>query len=124
MPKEVRRRLNLRPGKRYQVISYGDCIEFVPVRKPQEMRGVLKGMRLIVPAICIYEVFKKILSLTNEKKSLEIVATMRMGEVVPFDDQRALSAANLSHLYKLPMAESIILAVSQEYKAVLWTQDV
>jgi len=44
VPKEVRRRLNLRPGKKYQVISYGECIEFVPVRKIQEMRGVLKGV--------------------------------------------------------------------------------
>ena len=44
VPKEVRRRLNLRPGKKYQVISYGDCIEFVPVRKIQEMRGALTGI--------------------------------------------------------------------------------
>ena len=44
VPKEVRRRLNLQPGKQYQVISIGDCIEFVPVRKIQEMRGVLKGI--------------------------------------------------------------------------------
>jgi len=44
VPKEVRNRLNLRPGKKYQVISYGDCIEFVPVRKMQDMRGILKGI--------------------------------------------------------------------------------
>ena len=44
VPKEVRRRLNLRPGMKYQVISYGDCIVFGPVRKAQEMRGVLKGI--------------------------------------------------------------------------------
>ena len=44
VPKEVRHRLNLRPGKKYQVIAYGDRIEFIPVRKMKEMRGVLKGM--------------------------------------------------------------------------------
>jgi len=44
IPRDVRRRLNLRPGKKYQVVSYGDCIEFVPVRKIQEMRGVLNGI--------------------------------------------------------------------------------
>jgi predicted nucleic acid-binding protein len=48
---------------------------------------------------------------------------MRQGEVVPLDDQRALSAAILSYRFKLPMADSIILAVAQEYRAVLWTQD-
>ena len=44
IPADIRQRLGLRPGKKYQVISYGDCIEFVPVRKIQEMRGALKGM--------------------------------------------------------------------------------
>ena len=79
---------------------------------------------LIVPAICIYEVFKKSLQFTDEKKALEIVAVMRMGEVIALDHQRAISAASLSHKFKLPMADSIILAVAQEYKALLWTQDV
>ncbi len=79
--------------------------------------------RLIVPVICIYEVFKKTLQFTDEKKALEVAAVMRQGEVVPFDDQRALFAASLSHTFKLPMADSIILAAAQEYKALLWTQD-
>ena len=42
IPRDVRRRLNLRPGKKYQVVSYGDCIEFLPVRSAKEMRGILK----------------------------------------------------------------------------------
>jgi len=79
--------------------------------------------RLIVPSICIYEVFKKTLQFTNEKMALEIVAIMRMGEVISLDDQRSLFAANLSHSFKLPMADSIILAAAQEFKAILWTQD-
>ena len=78
---------------------------------------------LIVPTVCIYEVFKKAIQFTNEKKALEIVAAMRMGIVVSLDDQRALSAANLSYVYKLPMADSIILSIAQEYKAILWTKD-
>src|SRR5271167_261418 len=79
--------------------------------------------RLIVPAVCIYEVFKKTLQFTDEKKALEVAAVMRQGEVIPLDDHRALFAASLSHTFKLPMADSIILAVAQEYKALLWTQD-
>jgi predicted nucleic acid-binding protein len=79
--------------------------------------------RLIVPAICIYEVFKKTLQFTDEKKALEVTTVMRQGEVIPLDDHRALFAASLSHTFKLPMADSIILAVAQEYKALLWTQD-
>lgn len=79
--------------------------------------------RLIVPSICIYEVFKKTLQFSDEKKALEMVAAMRMGEVVALDDQRAISAASLSHTFKLPMADSIILVIAQEYRAILWTQD-
>ena len=79
--------------------------------------------QLIVPAICIYEVFKKTLQFTDEKKALEAVTVMRQGEVVALDDQRALYAASLSHTLKLPMADSIIYAIAQEYKAILWTQD-
>jgi predicted nucleic acid-binding protein len=78
---------------------------------------------LIVPSICIYEVFKKTLQFTDEKNALETVAVMRMGEVVVLDDQRAFSAAALSHRLRLPMADSIILATAREYKAILWTQD-
>ena len=44
IPRDVRQRLHLRPGKKYQVIPYGDCIEFVPVRKINEMKGILKGL--------------------------------------------------------------------------------
>ena len=44
VPLDIRRRLNLKPGKKYQVVSYGDCLEFVPLRPVQEMRGVLKGI--------------------------------------------------------------------------------
>ena len=44
IPLEVRQHLRLRPGKKYQVVPYGNCIEFVPVRKMREMKGALKGL--------------------------------------------------------------------------------
>ena len=43
IPKEVRESMHLRPGKKYQVMAYGDCIELVPLRNIKEMRGFLKG---------------------------------------------------------------------------------
>lgn len=97
---------------------FSDGPQAVLFKKPIE-----DTKRLIVPAICIYEVFKKTLQFTDEKKALEIAAIMRMGEVIVLDDQRALSAASLSHTLKLPMSDSIILAAAREYKAILWTQD-
>jgi AbrB family looped-hinge helix DNA binding protein len=44
IPKDVRNRMQLAPGQKMQVISYGDRIELVPVRPVRSMRGFLKGM--------------------------------------------------------------------------------
>ncbi len=35
----------------------------------------------------------------------------------------AIAASKLSLEHNLPMADSIILATAQEFKAILWTQD-
>ena len=44
IPKAIRRRLELKPGLRLQVLQYGDRIEFIPLRKAAELRGFLKGI--------------------------------------------------------------------------------
>lgn len=78
---------------------------------------------LLVPSIILYEVFKKVLSEKDENTALRIVAHMKLGEVIDLDMEIALQAAKLSSEYKLPMADSVILATAQKYNAVLWTQD-
>ena len=45
------------------------------------------------------------------------------GQVISIDAPLALSAAQLSADLKLPMADSLILAVARLYQAVLWTKD-
>lgn len=81
------------------------------------------GKRLVVPAVCIYEVFRKVLSERGENDALQAAALMRQGTVVPLDDILALEAARLAQERKLPMADSIVLAAAQRHRAVLWTQD-
>jgi AbrB family looped-hinge helix DNA binding protein len=44
IPKDVRDRMQLSPGQKMQVISYGDRIELVPVRPVRSLRGFLKGI--------------------------------------------------------------------------------
>lgn len=78
---------------------------------------------LIVPAISLFEVFKRILQQRTENDALRAVALMQQGRLVALDDALALSAAKLSFDLKLPMADSLILATARTHAAVLWTQD-
>ncbi len=78
---------------------------------------------LIVPAISLYEVFKRVLQQRSEADALQAVAVMMQGHVVNLDSTLALSAAKLSVDLKLPMADSIILATARHYAATVWTQD-
>lgn len=49
IPRDVRERLDLRPGQLVEVIEYDGRIEFVPVRSARELRGFLRGIDTTVP---------------------------------------------------------------------------
>jgi toxin FitB len=78
---------------------------------------------LIVPAISVYEVFKHVLQQRGESEALQAVAVMMRGRGVDLDVQLALTAARVSTQYRIPMADSIILATARVYGAMLWAQD-
>lgn len=48
IPRSVRARLGLRPGMRLQVVEYKGRVEFLPVRKAAELRGLLKGLKPVI----------------------------------------------------------------------------
>ena len=78
---------------------------------------------LVVPTITTYEVFKVVLRESGENEALQAVAAMQKGNVVDLTVKLSMAASKLSLLHKLPMADSIILATSQEFGARIWTQD-
>jgi len=78
---------------------------------------------LVVPAISIFEVFKRVLQQRGEAAALQASALMQLGRVEVLDASLAMVAARLSHDLKLPMADSIMLATARRFEAVLWTQD-
>lgn len=78
---------------------------------------------LIVPTVSIFEVFKRILQQRSQDAALQAVAVMKQGSVVALDDTLAMEAAKLSIEYKLPLADSIMLASALAMDATLWTQD-
>jgi len=78
---------------------------------------------LVVPAICLYEVFKKVLQVADEARALKAVAHMRQGTIVTTDERLCLDAARLSVAHRLPMADGLILATAEATGATLWTED-
>jgi predicted nucleic acid-binding protein len=80
-------------------------------------------VHLIVPVICVYEVFKRILQQQGLSAAETNIADLYNGELVSLTPSLAISAAVISDKLKLPMADSFILAVARAYQAVLWTQD-
>lgn len=78
---------------------------------------------LVVPVICLYEVFKKVNIVADEARGLQAVAQMKQGKIVDVTEDVALSGALISLKHELPMADSLIYATAQAYDAVVWTQD-
>lgn len=78
---------------------------------------------LLVPSLCLLEVFKKILTQKGETAALEKVAQMHQAKIVDLDASIAINAAKLGFTRRLPLADSVILATAQMHQAVLWTQD-
>ncbi len=78
---------------------------------------------LVIPSICLAEVFKVIARQRGEGDALQAVAFMSQGRVVNLDANLAISAAVEGLAHKLPLADSIVYATARANDATLWTQD-
>jgi predicted nucleic acid-binding protein len=78
---------------------------------------------LIVPSISLTEVFKHVLRQSSEKQAFESIECMLQGSIIDLDIEISLSAAKLGVQYKIPLADSIILATGIMHEATIWTQD-
>ena len=76
-------------------------------------------VNLIVPTICILEVFKRVLQQRGEDDAIQAAALMHQGQVVSLDASIALRAAKIGHEHKLPLADRVILATAQAYGALV-----
>lgn len=79
--------------------------------------------RLVVPSVCLLEVFKVVFRQRGESDALQAIALMQQGNVVELDSPLALAAAKLGVDRKLPLADSIVYATAQFVGGVVWTQD-
>ncbi len=87
-------------------------------------RAVVKDeQQLIVPTICLYEVFKVTLARLGEDQALQVAGLMSFGHIIDLDRETALAAAQISIEHSLPMADSVIYATALANEATLWTMD-
>jgi len=78
---------------------------------------------LVIPTICLYEVFKRVLLELGKEKALDAIGMMSFGQAAELSRELAIEAARISTETKLAMADSIILATARANNATLWTQD-
>ncbi len=78
---------------------------------------------LLVPTVCLLEVFKHVLRRRDDETALRVAAAMRRARVVDLDAELAMAAARLGLDCSLSLADSIIYATARAHDATLWTQD-
>ena len=78
---------------------------------------------LVVPSVCVYEVFKVVLRERGEDEAFCAAAAMQAGLVVDLDADLAMEAASVGHEEGLAFADSVIYTIARKRQATLWTQD-
>jgi predicted nucleic acid-binding protein len=89
-----------------------------------EFAPAIEEMRLlVVPAVCLLEVFQVVARQRGDGDALQAVALMQQGRVVELDATLALSAARVGLDHRLPLADSIVYATARAVGGTVWTQD-
>lgn len=78
---------------------------------------------IITPSIVIFEVYKRLKRDASEAAADAIVAEIAKTRIIPLDDHLALQAAETSLSLDLAMADAVIYATAQTYRATLITSD-
>ena len=80
--------------------------------------------QVITPTIIVYELYKKIKAERGEEAALLAIAQLNKTRVIALNQEIALSAAEVSLRYKLPMADAVIYATAISEGAEVVTGDV
>ncbi len=78
---------------------------------------------LVVPTVCLLEVFKVVARQRGDGDALQAVALMQQARVIDLDANLAVLAATFSLRHKLPLADAIVYATGVLVGGIVWTQD-
>lgn len=84
--------------------------------------ALLDNSNLIVPALCLYEVGKRMLLTQGEAAATEVLEMMQKSRVVQLAPEDYFAAAKISITHKLAMADALIWQTAQSFGATLYTQ--
>lgn len=79
---------------------------------------------LLTPTVVLYEVYKKVKSERTEEEALVAAAQISKTKIVALTQEIALSAADVSLRYGLPMADAIVYATALSESAQVVTSDI
>jgi predicted nucleic acid-binding protein len=79
--------------------------------------------RLFVPTLVLYETYKFLRRTAGEEVALQAVAQQRACRVVDLDVSLSLEAADFSLQHRLAMADAVVYATAQHFRAELVTSD-
>lgn len=99
----------------FEIFSQGPCKD--------KCEKALKGKKIFVPTVVLFEIYRKIKSKISEQEALSLIGTLRVYEVLDMTSEIALTAGDLSLEYKLGMADSLVLAHAVFLKVPLLTMD-
>jgi AbrB family looped-hinge helix DNA binding protein len=139
IPVEMRRKYSIEEGSRLEAIDTGDGILLRPEQTTADLAGsgakkagvtqsttseIRRERDKAVSSVVVHEVHRLTL-----QKEVRQVAQLRAGligkdfEVIPVDEQLAITSAEIRQEYGVPMADSIIAATAASLRAVCVTDD-
>jgi len=89
----------------------------------QYERYLAKATEVVTPTIVLYEVYKKLRRERKEEEALLVAAQMTKTRIVPLSEDIALSAAEVSLKFALPLADAIVYATAIKEACPVVTSD-
>jgi toxin FitB len=85
--------------------------------------ALLDTQKLIVPAITVFEVTKRVLITKGGEAAEFALRAMQQAKIVQLDAEQLYAAAATSAKYKIAMADALVWQTAQLHDAQIYTQD-
>ena len=111
---------------RVNIVDSSGWIEYFTAgaNGPLFRKVILQNDHLIVPAISIYEVHKRLSQLSPPHIVDECIAVMQKPRVIALTAERAIAASHIAIKHQLAMADAMMYAIALEFDALFFTQDI